>query len=499
MAARPRPAGVRLAELLAGVRVSEPWAGLRVAGLALDSRKVRPGDLFFALRGAHHDGRDFLAAAAAAGAVAALVDAEAPPPGAPLPAIALPGLALRISAIAGRFHGEPSHALCVTGITGTNGKTTCSQLLAQLFTALEAPAGVIGTLGAGLIAAARETGFTTPDALDTQRLLAELRAAGARRVAMEVSSHSLAQGRVAAIRFHTAVFTNLSRDHLDYHPDMDAYRDAKARLFGQPGLEVAVINAEDPAGARIAAGLAAGVRRLDYSTGGAPAAIRVLESRCDRAGIGARIATPWGAGELRSPLLGRFNLANLLAVIGAACGQGFALDAVLAAIPGLRAAPGRMQEIEAPAGPRVVVDFAHSPDALEQVLGALRPATAGRLWCVFGCGGDRDRGKRPLMGAAAARGADLLVLTSDNPRSEDPAAIARQILDGVPAPRHPHTEIRIDRRAAIAHAIAAAAPDDTVLIAGKGHEAWQEIAGARWPFDDAAAARAALAARERTP
>jgi len=458
---------------------------------------VRPGDLFFALRGARHDGCDFLAAAAEAGAVAALVDAESPLPAAPLPVIAVPRLALRMSAIAGRFHGEPSRALRVTGVTGTNGKTTCSQLLAQLFTALEAPAGVIGTLGAGLAGSIRDTGFTTPDALDTQRLLAELRAAGARRIAMEVSSHSLAQGRVAAIRFHTAVFTNLSRDHLDYHPDMDAYRDAKAQLFRQPGLEVAVINTDDPAGARIAAELPASVRRLDYSARGAGGELRVLQSAFGPAGIRARIATPWGVGELVSPLLGQFNLANLLAVIGAACGQGFALAEVLAAVPGLRAAPGRMQEIGA--GPRVVVDYAHSPDALEQVLGALRPATAGRLWCVFGCGGDRDRGKRPLMGAVAARGADRLGLTSDNPRSEDPAAIAAQILDGIPVPRRPDTELLLDRRAAIAHAIAAAAAEDTVLIAGKGHEAWQEVAGVRWPFDDAAAARAALAAREQTP
>jgi UDP-N-acetylmuramoyl-L-alanyl-D-glutamate--2,6-diaminopimelate ligase len=318
-----------------------------------------------------------------------------------------------------------------------------------------------------------------------------------KRIAMEVSSHSLAQGRVAAIRFHTAVFTNLSRDHLDYHPHMDAYRDAKAQLFRQPGLEVAVINTDDPAGARIAAELPASVRRLDYSARGAGGELRVLQSAFGPAGIRARIATPWGVGELVSPLLGQFNLANLLAVIGAACGQGFALAEVLAAVPGLRAAPGRMQEIGA--GPRVVVDYAHSPDALEQVLGALRPTTAGRLWCVFGCGGDRDRGKRPLMGAVAARGADRLVLTSDNPRSEDPAAIAAQILDGIPVPRRPDTELLLDRRAAIAHAIAAAAAEDTVLIAGKGHEAWQEVAGVRWPFDDAAAARAALAAREQTP
>ncbi len=496
MAAERQP-GIRLADLVTEIAVPGPSAGLRVSGLALDSRAVRPGDLFLALRGQRHDGRDFLAAAAAAGAVAALVDAATP--GAPLPVFEVAELAQRISAIAGRFYGEPSRALAVTGITGTNGKTTCCQLLAQLFTALEAPAGVIGTLGAGLLGAApQDTGFTTPDAVATQRLLAELRAAGARRVAMEVSSHSLAQGRVAAVRFHTALFTNLSRDHLDYHAGMDAYRDAKARLFRQPGLQVAVVNLDDPAGRTIAAELPAHVRRLGYSAQGRGAELRVVRADFGAAGIRARIATPWGTGELSSPLPGAFNLANLLAVIAAACGQGFALDAVLAAVPRLRAAPGRMQEVGG-GRPRVIVDYAHTPDALAQTLAALRPATEGRLWCVFGCGGERDRGKRPQMGAVAARGADLLVLTSDNPRGEDPQGILAEILAGLSAPQRATVAVMADRRRAIEHAIAAAAAEDCVLIAGKGHETWQEIHGVRWPFDDAAVARAALAARGEAP
>lgn len=496
MAAERQP-GIRLADLVTEIAVPGPSAGLRVSGLALDSRAVRPGDLFLALRGQRHDGRDFLAAAAAAGAVAALVDAATP--GAPLPVFEVAELAQRISAIAGRFYGEPSRALAVTGITGTNGKTTCCQLLAQLFTALEAPAGVIGTLGAGLLGAApQDTGFTTPDAVATQRLLAELRAAGARRVAMEVSSHSLAQGRVAAVRFHTALFTNLSRDHLDYHAGMDAYRDAKARLFRQPGLQVAVVNLDDPAGRTIAAELPAHVRRLGYSAQGRGAELRVVRADFGAAGIRARIATPWGTGELSSPLPGAFNLANLLAVIAAACGQGFALDAVLAAVPRLRAAPGRMQEVGG-GRPRVIVDYAHTPDALAQALAALRPATEGRLWCVFGCGGERDRGKRPQMGAIAARGADVLVLTSDNPRGEDPQGILAEILAGLSAPQRATVAVMADRRRAIEHAIAAAAAEDCVLIAGKGHETWQEIHGVRWPFDDAAVARAALAARGEAP
>ena len=344
MAAAHQGPAMALAELLAGEALPAPLAGLAVRGLALDSRTVRPGDLFFALCGAHHDGRDFIARAAAAGAVAVLVDAATPVVGAPLPVIAVAALGTHLSAIAGRFYGDPSHALAVTGVTGTNGKTTCSLLLAQLFDALEGPAGVIGTLGAGLVRGdLQPTGLTTPDALGTQRLLAELRAAGARRVVMEVSSHSLAQERVAAVRFHTALFTNLSRDHLDYHPDMAAYREAKARLFRQPGLEVAVVNLDDPAGRDIAAQTTA--RHCYGYALERDAALRVLRAEFAPEGIRARIATPWGEGELTSPLPGAFNLANLLAVIGAACAQGFALGPVLAAIPGLRGAPGRMQRI----------------------------------------------------------------------------------------------------------------------------------------------------------
>jgi len=497
-AAHQRPA-MTLAELLADEPLPAPLAALAVRGLALDSRAVHPGDLFFALQGARHDGRDFIARAAAAGAVAVLVDAATPVVGAPIPIIALAELGARLSAIAGRFHGDPSHALAVTGVTGTNGKTTCSLLLAQLFDALAGPAGVIGTLGAGLVRGdLQPTGLTTPDALATQRLLAELRAAGAHRVVMEVSSHSLEQHRVAAVRFHTALFTNLSRDHLDFHPDMAAYRDAKARLFRQPGLEVAVVNLDDPAGRDIAARTTAG-HCCGYSIHG-DAALRVLRAEFGPEAIRARIATPWGEGELASPLPGIFNLANLLAVIGAACAQGFALGPVLAAIPGLRGAPGRMQRIAGAAGgPQVVVDYAHSPDALAQVLAALRSATHGQLWCLFGCGGDRDRGKRPLMGAVAAAAADRLVLTSDNPRSEDPAAILAGIAAGIPAARRDRVTVIPDRRAAIGHAIAQAGAADTVLIAGKGHERWQEIAGVRWPFDDAEVARAALATRETPP
>lgn len=506
MAAPRHDGDIRLADLLADPALPGALAGLRVRGLTLDSRNVVPGDIFLALPGTRRDGRDFIAAAAAAGAVAVLAEEQGLAAYTDLrsairiPVIPVSGLAARISAIAGRFYGEPATALTITGVTGTNGKTTCTQLLAQLFALLEAPAGVIGTLGAGVPGgpdALADTGVTTPDAILTQRLLAEFRDQGIRRVAMEVSSHSLDQQRVAAVPMHTAVFTNLSRDHLDYHGDMTAYRAAKARLFRQPGLANAVINLDDPVGAELLGALPTGVVGYGYSVQGGGAALRALDARFSAAGVRARVVTPWGEGTLVSALPGGFNLANLLAVIGAACAQGFELAAVLAAVPQLQAAPGRMQSVGGAEGPRVVVDYAHTPDALEQALAALRASVAGgRLWCVFGCGGERDRGKRPAMGAIAVAGADRAVVTSDNPRGEDPDAIIAEILGGVAADRRDRLWVIPERRAAIERAIAAASPADIVLIAGKGHETWQEIAGVRWPCDDAAAARRALAARE---
>ncbi len=505
MAVQRNDSAVRLADLLAD-GVAAAWAELRIHGIALDSRRIAAGDLFLALPGIRQDGRDFMAAAAGAGAAAVLAEAAglsvyaAALASLRIPVIPVPGLGAQISAIAGRFCGDPGAALTITGVTGTNGKTTCTQLLAQLFALLEAPAGVIGTLGAGVLggsAALATTGLTTPDAIATQRLLADFRDRGVRRVAMEISSHSLDQQRVAAVPLHTAVFTNLSRDHLDYHGNMDAYRAAKARLFQQPGLASAVINLDDPAGAELLGALPAGVVGHGYSARGGAAAIRAVDAQFSATGVRARMVTPWGEGALVSGLPGRFNLANLLAVIGAACAQGFALAAVLAAVPQLRAAPGRMQSVGGAEGPQVVVDYAHTPDALEQVLAALRESVAGgHLWCVFGCGGERDRGKRPDMGAIAVAGADRVVVTSDNPRGEAPDAIIAEILSGVAVNRRDHLLVIPERRAAIARAIADADPADIVLLAGKGHETWQEIAGVRWPCDDAAEARRALAARE---
>ncbi len=516
----PRPlAGIALGELLADLNLSPAnlpaeLTSLLVSGLQLDSRKLEPGELFIAYPGLRSDGRDYLAQALAAGAVAALVESESfkATGETPLPVIAIENLAHKVSAIAGRFYADPSASLRVTGITGTNGKTTCTQLLAQLFALLGKPAGVIGTLGYGLLSSDElsgtststltDTGLTTPDAVSVQRILADLLDAGAAVVAMEVSSHSLDQGRVGGLHFSTAVFTNLSQDHLDYHQTMAAYQQAKAELFKAPGLQNAIVNSDDAAGRTIIRALAAAseLNCYSYSCSQKDADIYAHAPSFGPQGIRARLVTPWGQGELHSHLQGEFNLSNLLAVIGVACAEGYALPAVLAAVTELKPVPGRLEVVDAQALPVVVVDYAHTADALEKALTALRPACKGRLWCVFGCGGDRDQGKRPVMGAIAAELADQLVITSDNPRGEDAQAIIDAVLAGVPraANKANEPQVFVDRRAAIRFAVSNAAEQDVVLIAGKGHEDYQLIKDLRLPFNDVGEARLALRERGET-
>ncbi len=506
-----------LGSLLPQVPLAPGVAGLPVAALKLHSGEIDParmeggvqcaGDVFVAVPGARVDGRDFIAQAVAAGAVAVLTEAyngtetgtAAGPDLAALeavPIIQVSGLAAQLSAISARFYADPSAHLTVTGVTGTNGKTTCSQLLAQLFDVLGETAGVMGTLGWGAVGVADEglvdTGMTTPDAIHTQQILAALRDQGVRRVVMEVSSHSLVQQRVAAVHFDTAIFTNLSRDHLDYHGSMEDYRAAKAQLFAQPGLRRAIINRDDPAGLAISRNLPVGIDRYLYAIADRQADIHAATCTLSAQGIEAHIVSPWGDGVLRSQLLGEFNLGNLLAVVSAACAQGFALSNVLAAVPRLTPVPGRMQLVDAALPPMVVVDYAHTPDALHKALAALRSHCVGELWCVFGCGGDRDRGKRAQMGAIAEAHADRIVITSDNPRGEKPQRIVDDILDGI---RSGSAQVMTDRREAIRYAILTAQPGDMVLIAGKGHETYQWVGENRWPFSDMAEARLALRAR----
>ncbi|WP_241262760.1 UDP-N-acetylmuramoyl-L-alanyl-D-glutamate--2,6-diaminopimelate ligase [Parahaliea mediterranea] len=467
---------------------------VRVSGLALDSRQVRPGDLFLALAGSVHDGRAFMEQAVASGAAA--VVAEAPAGGfvdaLPVPLIEIPELSHEAGVIAARFHGDPTRTMRVVGVTGTNGKTTTSRLVAQLQRALERPCGVIGTLGAALDDSVTAAANTTPDPVVLQRQLAEWLRGGVRDVAMEVSSHALVQGRVNGVRIDTAVFTNLSRDHLDYHGSMAAYARAKMGLFTREGLRFGVINSDDAYAGPLRALAAGHCEVLGYSASGdARADIRVSELVFDQRLARGRIDTPWGHGELRSSLPGDFNVANLAAAITCAVLGGHDLDRVLAAVPALQPVPGRLQAIPNSLGIQVLVDYAHTPDALEQVLRAIRPQVAGALVTVFGCGGDRDTGKRPLMGRVACQGSDRVIVTSDNPRGEDPGAILADIAAGCSG----EYSLETDRAAAIAQAIDEAAPGDCVLIAGKGHEDYQIVEGQRLYFSDAEQARAALARR----
>ncbi|RFP60608.1 UDP-N-acetylmuramoyl-L-alanyl-D-glutamate--2,6-diaminopimelate ligase [Luteimonas weifangensis] len=489
---------MRLAELLPDVPAVPPQ--LAVTGLVQDSRALRPGDAFVAIAGFGAHGLQFAAQARAAGASAILFEPPAPDDlPAPADAIAVPGLRARMGALADRFHGHPSRALTMVGVTGTSGKTSTVQLLAQAWSLLGIRSGTIGTLGAGLYGAAIATGFTTPLVLQMHALLAQLRDAGAQAVAMEVSSHALDQGRVDAVHYDVAVFTNLTRDHLDYHGDMARYGAAKARLFAWPGLRAAAINRDDAFGRELLAALPAGVRGIGTSSRGAPAEVRAEHAALGADGLAFDLVIGAARHRVRSPLLGRFNIDNLVAVAAVLHALDHAPDAIAGVLARLQPIPGRMNRLggerlaDGSRLPLVVIDYSHKPDALQQALASLREHLHGRLTCVFGCGGERDRGKRPQMAAIAEAGAEVVIVTDDNPRGEDGDAIVADILAGFAAPAQ--VRVERDRGRAIAHAIAAAGADDIVLVAGKGHETYQEVAGVRHPFDDSDVARRALARR----
>jgi len=472
--------------------------GAMIERLSSDSRRCAPGTAFFAYPGGRADGRQYIGDAIARGASAVLWEesgfswrAEWPTPNA-----AVAGLRERAGALAHEFYGRPSERLWVCGVTGTNGKTSCSQWIAAALGAAGMKTGVIGTLGSGFPGALSAATNTTPDALEVHRLLREFVQAGARSAAMEVSSHGLVQGRVNGVAFDCALLTNLSHDHLDYHGSMESYARAKALLFDTPGLEAAVLNLDDVFGVQLAQRLTArGVRTIGYSlsASGIPAG-SVGEHVAAQSLEGETLAVTSSWGEARVPFrqLGRFNAANALGVLGCLVAGGLDFRDAAGRLANLPAVPGRMERIGE--APLVVVDYAHSPDALEKVLAALRPVAAareGRLAVVFGAGGERDATKRPLMGAVAGRLADRVLITSDNPRSEDPLAIIAEIERGVGTGH----ETEPDRRRAIEKAVRDADRRDVVLIAGKGHEDYQEIAGRRFAFSDSAAARAALALR----
>ncbi|MFF7705753.1 UDP-N-acetylmuramoyl-L-alanyl-D-glutamate--2,6-diaminopimelate ligase [Pseudomonas sp. NPDC007930] len=463
--------------------------------LTLDSRNVRPGDLFLAVPGARVDGRDHMDDALAHGAAAIAYEAEGATvlPLTDVPLIPVKHLASQLSAIAGRFYGEPSRLLRMIGVTGTNGKTTTTQLIAQGLDALGERCGTLGTLGSGFVGAIAAGKLTTPDAITVQATLTDLRKAGAQAVAMEVSSHALEQGRVAALEFDVAVFTNLTRDHLDYHGSMQAYGEAKARLFAWPGLACRVINLDDAFGRELA-GREHGSRLITYSCEHPSATLYCRDARFGDHGIQAVLVTGQGEYTLRSPLLGPFNLSNILAAVAVLVALGHPLDETLKVVARFHGPAGRVQQVGGGKLPLVVVDYSHTPDALEKILQAMRPHTQGELLCVFGCGGDRDRGKRPEMAAIAERLADRVMVTDDNPRSEAPQGIFDDIRAGFAQPEA--VRFVAGRGLAIAQAVAAANAGDLIVIAGKGHEDYQEIDGVRQPFSDVAEAEKALATWE---
>lgn len=486
--------------------VPAKWAHLPVTGLASDSRSVQPGDLFFAVRGGQRHGLEFLETVKAAGAVAVIWEPPwngALPVDDSLPLLAAPELRDQLGFIASRFYGEPSQSLRVVGITGTDGKTSCAHFLAQALSDAETgPCGILGTLGVGVHGQTEPSLHTTPDPLAVQRWLAGLVAEGRRYAAMEVSSHALDQGRVNGITFAAAVLTQLSRDHLDYHGTLDAYAAAKRRLFVEHQPNWAVLNLDDAFGQRLAA--EAQIQRgiVAYGLGTRPASLErfVWGERLEltASGLRVQIESSWGQGELRAELLGRFNANNLLATLATLLALEMPFDEALARLERTATVPGRMERLGGAAGqPLAVIDYAHTPHALEQVLSALRAhGGRNRLWCVFGCGGDRDPGKRPLMGAAAERWADRVIVTDDNPRTEDPERIVSDMLAGMIHPEAA-TVIR-DRRTAIFHALAEAEAGDIVLIAGKGHEDYQIIGTERFTFSDRQVVRKFLFSNNET-
>jgi len=509
MAQRADQKGLLLGDLVAGILDPGEYGRTVLSGVSLASRDVLPGGPFLALDGTAEHGMRYLDQALQQGAVAVLAE-----PGGEwgrmrlattaatcrVPLFMVSGLAHKAGVIAARFFGQPSQAMRVIGVTGTNGKTSVTHFLANAL-AQRVPAGIVGTLGNGVPGKLLLSAHTTPDAVSVQAELARQQQLGVKALAMEVSSHALDQGRVNGVAFHTAVFTNLSRDHQDYHGSMQAYAEAKALLFRRSGLAMAVINAEDPVGAHL---LNETSRRTMVVACGAGAGVHAMADRFvqarrivpDAKGVHISFDSSWGHGEIRSRLLGGFNAENLLLTLGVLLGWDMPLGVALDALESLQPVDGRMSLLGGNGGlPRVVIDYAHTPDALEKVLASLREHVRGDLVCVFGCGGDRDRGKRPMMGAVVRRLADRIVLTDDNPRHEDGGSIIEQILAGMGDDAG--VTIERDRARAIAGAVAGAASDDLVLVAGKGHEDCQLVGDLRLPFSDREQVDKALAEYQR--
>ena len=482
--------------------------------LVSDSRRVKPGDVFFAYPGEAADGRRFIEAAIEDGAAAVVHEAfdftwDA---AFTVPHLAVSGLKQNAGPIAHAVLAYPDSAMFTVAVTGTNGKTSCALWTAQALARLGDAAAVIGTLGVGLIKGKSSaepqfdfTGYTTPDAVLLAQTLADLKKKGAGALAIEASSIGLVQERTAGMHVDVAVFTNLTRDHLDFHGDMESYEAAKVKLFEWDGLKHAVVNLDDAAGQRLVAHLrtnfpALAITGYTIAAAAAPEGVAVLRAggmRRKNAGTEFQVETAQGTATVRTQLVGNYNVSNTLAVLGALLAKGVVLKSAVDAIETLVPAPGRMQQMGGSDAPMVVIDYAHTPDALEKTLDALRQVATdrgGQLWCVFGCGGDRDPGKRPQMGRIAQT-ADQVLVTSDNPRSEEPASIIAQIVAGMDTSQGARVQTVEDRAAAILLAVKQAAKQDVILLAGKGHEPYQEIKGRKTPFSDADHASLALTAR----
>ncbi len=474
---------MKLAQLLKNW-ITQKIADCTITGIQNDSRLIHEGDLFVAYPGTATDGRLFIEKAIQAGAAAIAYEPANLPAGTVLPAsipcIAVPDLAIHLAQIAKEFYGYPGNSLMITGVTGTNGKTTIAYQLAQAHDLLGQKAAYIGTIGQGTVNDLHALNNTTPDALCLQKLLHDYKAQGIKQVCMEVSSHALAMHRVDVVDFNQAIFTNLTLDHLDYHLNMENYAAAKALLFAKDSLQWAIINQDDEYQQIMAAAIKPHVKKLTYGIQ-QPCDVKVVEWHMDINGTEIEVDSPWGHHRLHIKALGAFNIYNSLAVFSSLLATGYELQKVVAVMSQLKAAPGRLEIVAS--NPYVLVDYAHTPDALKNALITLEQLKKGKLWVVFGCGGDRDKSKRPMMGKIASQHADKVIITSDNPRTEDPQAIINEIAAGISSHKNNVIQL-INREDAIAYALKEAQSDDIILIAGKGHEAYQQIGAVKHAFSD---------------
>lgn len=494
---------MNLNDLLNKYITDDKFNDINIAGMSLDSRKVKQNYIFIAIPGETVNGMEYINNAIEQGASAVLWEADeavdaikinwrqtSSNTNIAIPIIAIKNLTNVVGELAELFFESPSKKISVCGITGTNGKTSCADFIAQMMS-LDSPCGLMGTLGSGLYPELKETGFTTPDVISCHQWLADVKSKGATFAVMEVSSHALIQGRINNIHFNSAVFTNLSREHLDFHGDMEAYAAAKSELFKIAGLKNAIINSDDEIGRRISDNLSSDIHCVRYGLDKKfEPTVYGSDLKLNQHGLSMNVATPWGNGEINVPLLGEFNASNIMAVLSVMLLQGIEFNEALNRLTKIKSVAGRMQRFGNDKTPLVVVDFAHTPDALEQALSSLRQHTQNNLWCVFGCGGDRDKGKRALMGAAAENKADFVVLTNDNPRSESAIDIIEDIKSGIK--NLINITVEQDRHKAIQYAISQAKVGDVVLIAGKGHENYQLIGDEKHPFNDAQEAKQQL-------